>query len=162
MCEIYYLYRGFWVLFGLCLVCIFCFCWFDCLWFLFRRLGVILFFCLFRVERVGCGDLFFLFLFNWFFLWGSFLGFCFLLGWDFVYFCCLFLLLLLVWIGTWSVLYFYFGGIRDTCVFCFYFVFRGNLDQIFGWDVVLGDGEQVCFLFFGVNKLTLGNFMKPY
>lgn len=134
------------------IVCDFClggwglFCFFVCLGWREWDVGIC-FFCFCLID---------------FFLWGSFLGFCFLLGWDFVYFCCLFLLLLLVWIGTWSVLYFYFGGIRDTCVFCFYFVFRGNLDQIFGWDVVLGDGEQVCFLFFGVNKLTLGNFMKPY
>lgn len=120
MCEIYYLYRGFWVLFGLCLVCIFCFCWFDCLWFLFRRLGVILFFCLFRVERVGCGDLFF---------------FCFCLI-DF--FCG----------GVFWVFVFCWGGILFIFVvyFCFYFWFGLELG-VFCIFILGGLETLVCFVF---------------
>ena len=134
----------------------FCFCWFDCLWFLFRRLGVILFFVCLGWWEWDVGICFFLFLFNWFFFVGEFFGFLFFVGVGF----CLFLLFIfaftfgLDWNLECSV--FYFGGIRDTCVFCFYFVFRGNLDQIFGWDVVLGDGEHVCFLFFWGEQIDVG------
>ena len=93
------------------------------------------------------GFVFFVFCFNWFFC-GGVLGFVFFCWGGILFILCLFLLLLLVEFGTWSLLCILFlGGLETLCVL-FYFCFRGNLDPNFWMRCSLGDGEQVCFFCF--------------